>query len=88
MKKIVKISMMAIALALPVTGVNADSLPPFPEFTFKTGKPPKAGAGKRITVQIEPGDQAAAAPKPEAADTGPGRVAQYAWFWDHIPAGY
>ena len=28
--------------------------PPFPEFTFKMGKPPEKGTKKRITVQIEP----------------------------------
>ena len=49
---------VAFAVALAVAGgAVADSPPPFPDFTFKMGKPPEPGAGKRITVQIEPGDQ-------------------------------
>ncbi|MCZ4353281.1 lytic transglycosylase domain-containing protein [Roseovarius aestuarii] len=68
---------------------------PFPEFTFKMGKPPKKGA-KLITVQIEPGDQALPSASDKATDTETdaipktptARVAQYDWFWDHIPPGY
>lgn len=76
---------------------GAGDPPPFPEFTFKMSKPPEKGAAKRITVQIEPGDQ----PPPPKKDPSPGadegatlpevpalRVAKYDWFWDLVPPGY
>ena len=83
---------LAAALALPGAGpARAADPAPFPDFTFKMGKPPKKGA-KRITVQIEPGDQPlpsdTAAVAPATPPTPPARVAQYDWFWDHIPPGY
>lgn len=83
---------LALALALPCAGpARAADLAPFPDFTFKMGKPPKKGA-KRITVQIEPGDQPlpsdTAGAAPSTPQTPPARVAQYDWFWDHIPPGY
>ncbi len=70
---------------------------PFPEFTFKMGKPPKKGTSKRIDVQIQPGDQPAPArstpPRAEDEDTGVAaspdvRTASYGWFWDKVPPGY
>ncbi len=83
---------VAFAAALAVAGgAVADSPPPFPDFTFKMGKPPKPGAGKRITVQIEPGDQ----PLPRARDAdevaeegeSPGAASpasHYGWFWSEV----
>ena len=44
----------------------ADDPAAFPEFTFKSGKPPKAGAKKRITVQITPEEFAAQTASPDA----------------------
>jgi len=73
--------------ALPVF---AEDPPPWPEFTFKMGKPPQAGAGKKlITVQIEPEPEvndaienaAVATPKP----TG---TARYSWYWDHVSPNF
>ena len=61
---------------------------PWPEFTFKMGKPPKSGAGKRIKVQIEP---QIAKPKPakKSAEgktpTAQPRQAAYGWYWSHVP---
>ena len=60
---------------------------PWPEFTFKMGKPPKTGVGKLITVQIEPEPEkpiekevaVAAIPKTPTAAT-------YDWYWTHVPA--
>ena len=52
---------LVLGLFAPQGGI-ADSPPPFAEFTFKMGKPPKPGTSKRITVQIEPGAQPAAQP--------------------------
>nr|WP_309503560.1 lytic transglycosylase domain-containing protein [uncultured Roseovarius sp.] len=85
-----KICLLAAVLAIPCADARADDPAPFPEFTFKMGKPPKTGTGKRITVQIEPGDQVAppAAAKPGETPDAPARVAQYDWFWDAIPSGY
>ncbi len=70
----------------------------FPEFTFKMSKPPKKGTTKRITVQIEPGDQPAPAgstpPRddggavPDVPDVPAVRAAKYGWFWDLVPPGY
>lgn len=79
-----------LALVACATVAAADDPAPFPDFTFKMGKPPKAGSGKRITVQIEPGDQAlpSAGATEDDAEAPPVRAAQYDWFWDHIPAGY
>ncbi|KAA0912515.1 lytic transglycosylase domain-containing protein [Aquicoccus porphyridii] len=80
--------MAAIAVvALGLGPAPADTPPPFPEFTFKRVKPPKQGTGKRITIQIEPEDRAAAqpaaappAPAPETGDA----TGRYGWFWDAI----
>jgi soluble lytic murein transglycosylase-like protein len=64
---------------------HADDPPPFPEFTFKMGKPPEKGTKKRITVQIEPeADQ-----QPQPANDGQSPVttpdlANYAWFWTQV----
>lgn len=66
----------------------SDSPPPWPEFTFKKGKPPKKGAGKLITVQIDPEAQ-----KPTVstgtADTPsvPNVAADYSWYWTKVPTG-
>ncbi len=65
--------------------VFAGDPPPFPEFTFKMGKPPQKGASKRINVQIEP--DAAPAPKSAEQDKTPDAttsLAHYAWFWTKV----
>ncbi|MBY5987607.1 lytic transglycosylase domain-containing protein [Roseovarius atlanticus] len=84
---------VALACALPV---HAGDPPPFPEFTFKKGKPPKKGGGKLITVQIDPEDQAHLKPRPKDSDAGadagtvdipvvPSVTAAYGWFWTKVP---
>ncbi|MFX0544897.1 lytic transglycosylase domain-containing protein [Roseovarius sp. S1116L3] len=85
---------MAALLLCHVPMAQAEPAP-FPEFTFKMGKPPKKGTAKRITVQIEPGDQPAPAPstkRGEDAEAVPAvpavRGASYGWFWDRVPPGY
>ena len=60
-----------IAVASPVL---AEAPKPFADFTFKRVGVPKSGAGKRITVQIDPTAPAPAAPEndesePSAAHT-------------------
>lgn len=75
-----------LAFAMPV---HAGDPPPFPEFTFKMGKPPKKGSKPRITVQIEPG---AAEPKTKtkndsvAAAVPKTPTAAYDWFWTSVPS--
>ena len=85
---------LALMTASPVAGADTDPKPePFPDFTFKMAKPPKPGAGKRITVQIEP--QAAqpnaadpqAKPKDGRETAAPPRSAAYGWYWAHVPDG-
>ena len=69
------------------------------DFTFRKVKPPGAGGGPRITVQIDPAEQArrlAALPRAEpwtapeeavAAAAAPAATpaqAAYGWFWDMV----
>ncbi len=69
--------------------VGAESPKPFPEFSAKRVKPPKAGARLNI-VQIDPAEQAAAlavpTPPPAQDDASPSPVpdTRYGWFWDKI----
>ncbi|MFD0858766.1 lytic transglycosylase domain-containing protein [Roseovarius aquimarinus] len=90
--------LLAALLLCPAAVAVADPAP-FPDFTFKMGKPPKPGTSKRITVQIKPGDQPAPAPstpragegaeaEPAAPGAAPARTASYGWFWDKVPPGY
>ncbi len=89
------IAPLLAALLLGGAPAAAGDPAPFPEFTFKMSKPPAKGTAKRITVQIEPGDQPAPAPstpkvddEDTPADVPAIRVATYGWFWDHVPPGY
>ncbi len=90
-----------ILAAMTLAALPAAAGPaPFPEFTFKMGKPPAKGTTKRIQVQIEPGDQRPPAPSTPRRDDAeePGapaipaspavRLATYGWFWDRVPPGY
>ncbi|WP_417719844.1 lytic transglycosylase domain-containing protein [Salipiger sp.] len=80
----------AVLAALSAGVAQADSPAPFPEFSAKRVKPPKAGTAKRITVQIAPAPvlPKAARPAPEAATpNATGRAAgtgRYDWFWDVV----
>ena len=79
---------IALAVAPAAPGFAADPAP-FPDFTFKMGKPPKAGSGQKlITVQIEPEPErpAAQAETPEAAPLPQTpSAAAYAWYWAQVP---
>ncbi|WP_424437507.1 lytic transglycosylase domain-containing protein [Planktotalea sp.] len=64
---------------------------PFPEFSAKRQKPPKAGSRKRITIQITPqGPKAGAVISGKAnGQTGGGsagtpKSASYGWFWETV----
>jgi len=79
------------AVGLVLSSVSpgfAGDPPPWPEFTFKMGKPPKAGTTGKITVQIEP---QAVQPKASTAAASGATVAKtptvgtYNWYWTHVP---
>lgn len=85
-KAITKAALLAIGLwGGPVLAADP---PPFPEFTFKSVKPPKPGTRNRITIQIEPEVQAAATSAAAAASSSGSAVlpalGQYDWFWQSI----
>ncbi len=68
----------------------ADDPPSFPDFTFKTVKPPKPGTKKRITVQIETVPPQDAVPATQNSQSvGPpvsGPSGSFDWFWEKVPA--
>nr|WP_240611007.1 lytic transglycosylase domain-containing protein [Oceaniglobus ichthyenteri] len=67
----------------------AEGPPPFPEFTFKRMKPPKPGAVKRITVQVQP-QTARITARPAIKEDLPGigeDSSAHAWFWTKVKGG-
>lgn len=91
---------LAAVLALAPAWALAEEVAPAPEFTFKRISVKDISPGKRITVQIDPVEQAAllaAHPWPEprrsfesAAPLAPlpgiPTGGDYGWFWDRVPA--
>jgi soluble lytic murein transglycosylase-like protein len=91
---------LAFAFAAPLP-TFAEELPAQQEHTFKRIKAPGPGVTKRITVQIDPAEQAralAALPKidphpvhtekdtPAASEpSAPAAPSSYAWYWDTVP---
>jgi soluble lytic murein transglycosylase-like protein len=78
-----------LAAGLAVSAAHAEGPKPFPEFSAKRIKPPKAGNKNRINIQIDPAAQRAPAPKAEAQPASAGATAQvplgnYAWFWEKV----
>ena len=74
-----------LLVSLLATG-SAWAQAPFPEFSAKRIKPPKAGE-KRITIQIDPADQMRAVPSAVATPTGaiaPRAPGSYDWFWEKV----
>lgn len=93
-----EVSFRALAGILAV-GVLADAQPiaaqtAGDDFTFRRIGVAAPAAGPRITVQIDPEDQArrlAVRPRPpevtapSAASPRPAPASGYAWFWQHVP---
>lgn len=81
----------ALCLCVGLSGgpMWAEGPKPFPDFTFKTVKPPAPGTSKRITVQVTPvaptlpqiTDDAQAADAQRDAGQA---VARYDWFWQEV----
>lgn len=90
MKRMSLTLVMGAAMAFSPTGgvLYAEAPPAFPDFQPKFVKPPKAGARKRVNVQINrpavnvtPDSDVAAAPS--GAIIRP-KAGQYDWFWAKI----
>lgn len=81
------ISISLLAGLLCVDTVLADAPKPFPEFSAKRVKPPKAGNTNRINIQIEPSVPAPEAQVAAAAPSGTVKrqnLGQYSWFWEKV----
>lgn len=86
-----------MALGAPVAA--EESRAAHPDFTFRRVAPPKPGAGPRITVQIDPAEQARRlaafpdvrprVPRDEGPDgeapEAPNAGGVYDWFWSQVP---
>jgi soluble lytic murein transglycosylase-like protein len=94
MRIIAKAVLLGLGLAiLPVT-LPANEPPGPPSFQAKRIKAPKAGTPPKITVQIDPAEQAAMLARrppraePPAAPVAPGeqtgQPGRYDWFWDRV----
>ena len=90
---------MALYSVLCAAPALADGPQPFPEFTFKRIGVPQGGSTGRITVQIDPAEQAAALAVPDAggdaatagtpdaqATPGAPALSGYEWFWQTVSA--
>lgn len=83
---------VALVAVLALSGpVAAGDPAPYPDFTFKREKPPEPGVSRRITVQIDPEEQARTLSKPATADPASAVAvapagARYGWFWSRVPA--
>ena len=85
MHRILTVSLLAGVLS--VAAAHAEGPAPFPEFSAKRVKPPKAGNLNRINIQIDPAAQLAAVPAAVAQPSGaivPAAPGQYDWFWAKI----
>lgn len=88
-----RVAMWLGVLSILVSGYANPSMAegqpkPFPQFTFKSVKPPKPGEKPKIDVQIEllpdrpaKGPEAPVTPKPETPKSG---GANYAWYWHAV----
>ncbi len=77
-------TIMALALCVGDVAIAGSHKPAFGgDFTFRKIAPPKAGAGRRITVQIKPEDQPKVAAAPASTGTKP-KSSDLDWFWDEI----
>ncbi len=88
MRKLICISLF-VGLVCGAPFAFAEGPKPFPEFSAKRVKPPKASVGKRIKIQIDPAVVAAVPVAKPSTPKGDGSVAaprkgSYDWFWDKV----
>lgn len=88
MKQVAKALALGLCMGAVTSGpLLAETPAPFPDFKAKRVKPPKAGAKKRILVQITaPAPKRVKPPTAATADksapaSNPG---SYGWFWDVV----
>lgn len=74
MRRLAGMTALAFLTVLP-GHASGEALTPARDFTFKTVKPPEAGAAKRITVQIDPEEQARLMALPEKKPEAPEKPA-------------
>ena len=74
------------AMVMLPAGAVADGPKPFPDFTFKMGKPPAPGSKPRIDVQIDPDLQPEPSVPPVTGEAPavPLPATAYGWFWDKV----
>ncbi|NCO21300.1 MAG: lytic transglycosylase domain-containing protein [Rhodobacterales bacterium] len=81
---------ITLAAILAASPGLAEGPKPFPDFTFKRIKPPKAGEIPRITVQVPP-PTARITARPVAEDpppaSGGGTGGGHDWFWSAVQGG-
>ncbi|MGC1496329.1 MAG: lytic transglycosylase domain-containing protein [Sulfitobacter sp.] len=85
MYRILIVSLLAGVLS--VAQGHAEGPAPFPEFSAKRIKPPKAGNTNRINIQIDPAAQVVATPAAVAQPSGaiaPKAPGQFDWFWAKV----
>ena len=85
MFRLLGVSLIAAGLAVAQAGAQTPA--PFPEFSAKRIKAPKAGTTRRIDIQIEPAPTPAAVPDVVATPSGaiaPRAPGAYDWFWEKI----
>ena len=84
MRRLAHILCAGWVLVTPAPGLG-DGPKPFPDFTFRRIGVPDAGAGRRITVQIDPTARpASAAESEDAAASEPAAPAAWDWFWQAV----
>lgn len=72
MKRFIAGAILTATIVAGGQGARGEPAQPFEEFTFRRIKPPESGVRRRITVQIDPAEQArrlAAYPRPDPAAT-------------------
>ncbi|MEM9969422.1 MAG: lytic transglycosylase domain-containing protein [Pseudomonadota bacterium] len=93
MTRNILVGVVLTAFILPM-GAKAENPLPFPDFTFKREKVPSGNVGKRITVQIDPEEQAEILSRGLSSKSeevlpplkeGEAPIGNYAWFWSDVP---
>ena len=84
------LTVAAALLSVGTAQAETQKPKPFPDFSAKRQKPPKAGNRKRITIQITPKGPSAGAVVSGSNQNSKGgakarTASSYQWFWDTVP---